>query len=375
MADTLPRIVIGTPQTVAYGPGFNAASPMLCLANGDIVVAVDRWEPGESRIAESFAMISSDGGQAWRKQPMPWAGAVKEQLRDGTLIATTGWAEGPPAQPGVYIYPGRRGKDTWESLQPDRITARVPAIAGVGDDLKSYYGVILWNRIIEMPGGDLLTTAYGYFEGDDEPIEFSYEPYRPKTYPHPGYNKTRVVLLKSTDQGRSWDYVTTVSYDPSSGEEGPCEPSLTLTQGGDLVCLMRTGRVNALRICRSRDGGQAWTPLEVVPGTIGVAPYLITMQDGTLACGYGMKEDYWRMEHRRELRVMFSFDEGRSWPLNEIVYAGEAGSYPSLREVAPGELMMAIESVAFAAPPGEALPVFVRVARIRLKQAPVYKWA
>jgi hypothetical protein len=96
------------------------------------------------------------------------------------------------------------------------------------------------------------------------------------------------------------------------------------------------------------------------------------MQDGTLACAYGMKEDYWRMEHRRELRVMFSFDDGRTWPLNEIVYAGEAGSYPALCEVAAGELLVTLNPSGFPTPPGGEQRACVCVARIRLREAPVY---
>lgn len=182
------------------------------------------------------------------------------------------------------------------------------------------------------------------------------------------------MLLKSSDQGRTWDYLSTVAYDPSSGEEGPCEPSIARCQNGDLLCIMRTGRVNALRMCRSGDGGKTWTPLEVIPGTIGVAPFLVAMHNGALACIYGMKEDYWAMEHRRELRVMFSFDAGRTWPLNEIVYAGDASSYASLCEVTPGELIACFSSPGLPMPPGAEQPIFVCIVPIRLKQPPVYKW-
>jgi len=368
----LPRVVIGNAQAIAYGQGLNAGPQMIRLANGDVVVLVDRYEG--STIAESFAMVSSDEGKTWSKLPMPWNGSVMGQLRDGTILAIAVRSDGPPKEPGVYTYAALRGKDTWESLQPESITMNVPAVTGTADDLQPFHGMIPWNTLVEMPGGDLLMTAYGYFEGDTVPMEVSYEPYRPKPWPYPGFNKYRTVLLRSCDKGRTWDYASTVAYDPSSGDEGPCEPSMARVEGGDLLCIMRTGRVNALRMCRSSDGGKTWTPLMPIAGTIGVAPFLIAMQDGTLACIYGMKEDYWALEHRRELRVMFSFDGGKTWPLNEIVYAGEASSYASLCEVRPGEIMACFGSSGLQMPGGEPA-TFACVAPICLKPPPAYKWS
>lgn len=176
MKNGLSRAVIGSPQTISCGPGLNGGTQMIRLGNGDLVVPVDRYEG--SAIAESFAMVSSDAGKTWRKVPIPWTPSVTGQLRDGTIITLAVRSDGPPKRPGIYTYPARRGKDTWESLQPETVTANVPAITGVGDDLQPYHGMIPWNTLVEMPGGDVLTTAYGYFEGDDVPIEISYEPYR-----------------------------------------------------------------------------------------------------------------------------------------------------------------------------------------------------
>lgn len=63
----LPSVVIGTPHVLAEGPGVNAASPITCLASGEVVVAVDRPATG-GKTAESYVMISSDVGKTWRKQ-------------------------------------------------------------------------------------------------------------------------------------------------------------------------------------------------------------------------------------------------------------------------------------------------------------------
>ena len=345
------------------------------LSNGDVALPGQRWDAKTGACAESWVMISSDKGKTWRKVASPWPLSTVAQLKDGTILCLAYAAEGPPKKPGVYTYKTMRGMETWDSLREQTATAEAPqAATGTGDDLKPFHGMLLTSSLVEMPDGSLLITAYGYFKGDDVPIEITFEPYRPKNYPVPGYNKTRVVLLRSSDKGHTWKYFSTVAYDPSSGDEGPCEPSMVRLENGELVCIMRTGRVTGLRIARSSDGGKTWSPLQVIAGTIGVAPWLVQMQDGALACVYGMKEDYWKGEHRRELRVMFSFDGGHTWPLNEIVYAGEASSYASVCEIEPGRLLIGLSSSGLFTPPEVQQPSFICVVPVQLKQPPTYPW-
>ena len=242
--EQLPRVVLGEPRILLHAPGLNVRPQMLQLANGDVIVPADRYV-GEERV-ESLAMISSDGGETWRRAASPWTGNVAGQLSDRTIITMAGFAQGPPNQPMTYVHRARRGKDAWESLQAGTVTIRAPAVSGIGDDLRPYQGLDLWNRLVELPNGDVLTTAYGWFEEDRAPIEHTY--YRREPWPYPGWHKMRSVLLRSTDRGATWDYVSTIASDPASGDEGPCEPTLTRTRGGDLVCIMRTGRVTALKI-------------------------------------------------------------------------------------------------------------------------------
>jgi hypothetical protein len=371
----LPKVVMGCPQTVVYGVGLVGGTQLLRLANGDIVLPGQRWDTKTGTCAESWVMVSSDKGKTWRKAPGPWPLSTVAQLRDGTVLGLAYATDGPPKKPGIYTYKTLRGMGTWDSLKEETVTADVPeATTGTGDDLRPFHGMLLTNSLVEMPDGLLLATAYGYFKGDDVPIEITFEPYRPKNYPVPGYNKYRTVLLKSSDKGHTWKYFSTVAYDPSSGDEGPCEPSMVRLDSGELVCIMRTGRVTGLRIARSPDGGKTWSPLQVIAGTIGVAPWLIRTHDGALACVYGMKEDYWKGDHRRELRVMFSFDGGRTWPLNEIVYAGEASSYGSICEIEPGRLLIGFSSPGLFTPPEVQQPSFICVVPVQFKQPPTYPW-
>jgi hypothetical protein len=101
-----------------------------------------------------------------------------------------------------------------------------------------------------MPNGDLLTTVYGWLNGDKTP----------STYIH-SMLKTRVMFARSTDKGRSWKLISNVTVDPTVGTEGLGEPVVCRVSGGPnagrLICLMRTGR--NLYETVSDDEGLTWT--------------------------------------------------------------------------------------------------------------------
>jgi hypothetical protein len=104
-------------------------------------------------------------------------------------------------------------------------------------------------RVVELPNGDLLTTLYGWMEGDNA---FS------------GYmttmRKTRVMLLKSTNKGKHWELVSTIAAG-DVGTEGFNESVLArVSRGrhaGRLICQMRTG--NELYEAMSEDNGLTWS--------------------------------------------------------------------------------------------------------------------
>ena len=106
------------------------------------------------------------------------------------------------------------------------------------------------------PSGDLLTTLYGWLQGDHTPATYA-----------PTMMKMRVLLVRSSDRGQHWKLVSTVAADPTVGTEGFDEPVLCrLSKGphpGRLICLMRTGR--NLYQAISDDEGVTWTsPEELV---------------------------------------------------------------------------------------------------------------
>jgi hypothetical protein len=238
---------------------------MLCTKAGTLVVQsqLSAKPHPQPRIFYPYALrtvVSRDGGATWADFPLsPGDNGVNleggvTQLRDGTILALE-----------TYVTPGARAgegrgllfssRDDYRSLEgPVDITFALPGtnFSGSTDDGgRPHAAMRLHRRILELPGGDLLTTLYGWLEGDDEPSGYT-----------PTMKKTRVMLLRSSDRGRHWELVATIAADPKVGTEGYDEPVLArISRGphaGRLICQMRTGR--ELRESVSDDEGRTWSP-------------------------------------------------------------------------------------------------------------------
>ena len=204
--------------------------------------------------------VSRDAGQTWTKIPLKpgenglnmEGGAV--QLRDGTILALD-----------TYIMPGKKNGEgigqlyfstnDWRTLEgPQDVTFELPGVnfrGSTDDGGRPHNAQRLHRRILELPNGDLLTTFYGWMDGDNTPATYA-----------PSMKKSRVMLVRSTGRGRHWKLISTIAADSSIGTEGFGEPVIVRVSKGDkagrLICLMRTGR--ELREAISDDEGATWSP-------------------------------------------------------------------------------------------------------------------
>lgn len=215
----------------------------------------------QERIFYPYAVktvVSRDAGKTWNEFPLkPNDNGVNIeggiiQLRDGTILALE-----------TYVTPGatdNEGKgllfysnDDYKTLQgPVDITFNIPNgnFHGSTDDGgRPHAAMRLHRRILELPNGDLLTTIYGWMKGDDLPSGYE-----------PRMRKSRVMLFRSKNKGRHWDYVSTIASG-DAGTEGFGEPVIVrVSKGpkkGRLICFMRTGQ--AMYESISEDGGNTWS--------------------------------------------------------------------------------------------------------------------
>ena len=107
-------------------------------------------------------------------------------------------------------------------------------------------------KIVQWTTTILLGTMYGNLGGDN--------------------NWYRTLVLRSKDQGNSWQYHASVAFSPDDPDTqlpgeycGYCEPSMALLSDGQLLCIMRTqgpqyaGEYRPLYQCWSNDLGKTWT--------------------------------------------------------------------------------------------------------------------
>lgn len=236
---------------------------LLCTRKGNFVMQAQlpKKPLPQERMFYPFALktvVSRDGGHQWDEFPLKEGdnGVNMEggiiQLKDGTIMVLDTYVT-PGAQPDTGAGQLYTSNDEYQTLQgPVDITFNMPNInfyASSDDGGRPHAAMRLHRRILELPNGDLITTIYGHQHGDNSPSEYM-----------PTMMKSRVMLFRSKNKGRHWDYVSTVAVG-NVGTEGFNESVITrISKGkhaGRLICFMRTGY--ALYEAKSDDEGKTWT--------------------------------------------------------------------------------------------------------------------
>jgi len=236
---------------------------LLCTTSGTFIVQgqiPEKSLPSERQnyFSAMETRISRDDGKTWTVFPRPTnsnginleGGAL--QLHDGTILALDTYIT-PGTDPDAGLGQLYTSTNDWRTLEgPVDVHFETPgANYNTKDDGgRPYRAERLHRRILELPDGDLLTTVYGTFKGDNTPTPYMHS-----------MMKERTLLMRSHDRGQHWKFISVVAAEPNVGTEGFVEPVLLrLNHGphiGRLICLMRTGR--ELRETISEDGGATWS--------------------------------------------------------------------------------------------------------------------
>ena len=115
-----------------------------------------------------------------------------------------------------------------------RVSVPQAEISGVDDRGGPISRLYIRRSMLVLSGGDLLASAYGRFDGDTAPVEYL-----------PKMKQTRSYLVRSSDEGKTWTYFSTIAVPPVE-QEGFGEPVIVQlkhgSRAGRLICQMRTGR-------------------------------------------------------------------------------------------------------------------------------------
>ena len=334
------KIDLGPEQTIAKGVPW----PYLVqLRDGTtIVLAHIRWPKG-GKYPIHYTAVSRDGRrtwQEWKPGPGQGAGPITEgtavELRSGELLVFNVHAEHMGEKRFETDYwTTRDGYRTLDGPKKYRFSLPEAEVSGKDDRGEPVSRMYVRRSMLELDSGDLLACAYGRFESDKAPVEYL-----------GAMSKMRSLLLRSSDRGATWKYISTIASEPVE-QEGAGEPVLVqLTRGplkGRLICQLRTGRENPIYQCES-DNGRTWTrayPLSWQYSLYGrrreiagTDPDIIEMSDGTLVMSFGHKPDY--EDHGNFLA--FSVDQGRTWTQVTRLSSSVSMAYTGVREVKPGEL-------------------------------------
>jgi len=337
------QVELGPEQMVAPGAGW----PYLFQSREGTTVVLGhvKWIPKSPRPIH-FTVRSFDERKTWEPwKPAPEQGTgpmtegVAVQLNDGRILIFDVYAEHTRNR----IFEGKRwiSRDGWKTVSgPESISVSVPKaeISGVDDRGEPISRLYIRRSVLLLPGGDLLASAYGRFDEDTAAVEYL-----------PKMKQTRSYLLRSSDEGRTWIYYSTIATPPIE-QEGFGEPVIVqLKHGrraGRLICQMRTGRECPIYQVESDDEGKTWTKPRPLRWTysrfgrqrdlIGVDPDLVEMSDGTLVMSYGHKPDY--QDHGNFLA--FSLDQGETWTSETRLNSSITMAYTGIREVSPGVLFV-----------------------------------
>ena len=292
--------------SVYLGPGTHFSN-LVHLGNGQV-------------LADAFR--SEDGGQTWHAvdtvMPRP------NLLPSGDIVATA-YKAFPTGRKGEFRGQLFRSADGGRTVDgPTETRVMVPlARAALGHS--RHVGPLFGRSIVELDNGHLISSMYGWFDGDSEPDRY-----------RKGGTMRRSYICRSPDRGRTWEYLSSVAYRPFLGNEGYSELVIRRLPNGEILALVRTGgnsnpgwQDNPLMVSRSSDDGQTWTPIRRT-GVEGVWPDLCVMSDGTLVCSTGRPGAF----------VMFSTDNGNTWTDHTPVDAERYSGYTAVCEIAPGELLV-----------------------------------
>lgn len=325
---------------VIYTNGFRHLHPadVVKLRNGDILMMTREASEHYANDGDVVMLRSKDGGKTWGDRQVP--GAIKDvderegcavQLRDGTIVmgvfyndlynkdgsypfgaATNKVLEAGRQYLGAYITTSNDNGHTWSA--PKFINTK-------GMPFSNLEGPT--DAPIEMPDGSILMGIIGYSPQGDK-------------------GNRAAVMLRSTDKGQSWQYLSTMANDPGGKLGGFMEPGIARTKSGRIISVMRNhGPDQALYATWSDDDGKTWAPVQKTAMT-GHPADVIQLADGRVMATYGIRTG----PHAKPggIRACFSNDNGKTWDIGTEIqlrndFLNWDTGYPESLQLPDGQVM------------------------------------
>jgi sialidase-1 len=303
-------------HSIIYTNGWRHLHPadLIKLQNGELLVTAREASEHIARDGDVIMLRSKDMGKTWGGKQV--IGGIKDlderegcgiQLKDGTILVSVyynglyrdnGDYEWRPAGRAAMFGAGSKRLGTYIITSKDngRTWSKPNFVSTEGMPFTDIEGPA--DAPIEMPDGSILMPVMGYnVRGDRE--------------------NQAAVLIKSTDKGKTWTYLSTIAEDPGGKLGGYQEPGIVRTRSGRIVAAIRNhGEDNAIWTTWSDDSGKTWVPARK-SAMIGHPADLMQLADGRLLCTYGQRTA--RHNDPAGIRATFSTDNGETWQVDKEV--------------------------------------------------------
>ena len=247
---------------------------------------------------------STDAGKTWTPieglDLVDFAPIPMLRLRDGSIFASSRWTHSREdgALLGTTIHLDAAAEHFTREENVTRVPDKFTPKAG-GDVL------IFERHIFQEPQGSILAVCW------------TRQPTRVDGH---AIGNRSAHFLRTTDLGKTWNHVTRI------GPGG--EPAVAYLSPSEAVAVIRADTQLGMNEVFSHDGGLTWSEPTVLEEGI-VAPDLVAMSNGVLACSYG----------RPSSCLMFSVDGGKTWCSHHVISDKTGFNYTSIREISPGRLL------------------------------------
>jgi sialidase-1 len=297
---------------VIYTNGYRHLHPadLIPLLGGDLLLMAREATEHLAADGDVIMLRSRDGGRTWGEKQVIANTDLDEregcgvQLRDGTVLV--GVFYNALYQPdGSYNFNFEKlklggvkqylGAYTIRSRDNGKTWSRPSFIDPKGMPFTDMEGPT--DAPVEMSDGSVLMAMTAYnIRGD--------------------IRNRAAVLLKSADQGETWQYFSTIADDPGGRLGNFVEPALVVTKSGRLIAALRNHAPEAaIWTTYSDDKGKTWKPAKRSP-MIGHPPDLLQLADGRILCTYGVRPVH---AEPGGIRAAFSADGGETWQIDQEV--------------------------------------------------------
>ena len=281
-----PEIGIAAPEAKPGKPIPPTRPYLYDVGQGVFMISVAQ---GPDALMEPYGVLkSTDAGKTWvpvkDMQYKTFAPLPMTRLPDGSIMGVSRWTAKYDREKGVFIGITHRFDEKSGTFTMTENLIRAPGNVSL---------LSFDRHIFNGADGHLLAVVYG----------------------------SAPMIMQSKDQGLTWTHFSTLAVRRQ-------EPAVERLSDTEMTAILRNRSFLPLEQIWSHDGGKTWgSPVTLEVGS--VAPDIVLMSNGVLACSYG----------RPGSNLMFSIDHGKTWMHHTVLTDSGGFNYTAIREVSPGRLL------------------------------------